>query len=65
MQVQPLFKLLTVACLLITSSRMLGYGIAIPEWGSPYGLAEAGDKFEFTEISCNGDERNLLDCPLK
>ena len=44
---------------------MLGYGIAIPEWGSPYGLAEVEDKFELTEISCKGDERNLLDCPLK
>ena len=61
----------TVACrfnqpfVLITFSRMLGYGIAIPEWGSHYGLAEVRDRFQFTEISCNGDERNLLDCPLK
>ena len=45
--------------------RMLGYGHATPERGSPYGLASATDKFEYTEFSCNGNERNLLDCPLK
>ena len=45
--------------------RMLGYGKATPERGSPYGSASATDKFEFTEFSCKGNERNLLDCPLK
>ena len=45
--------------------RMLGYGVAVPEWGSVYGPAEATDVFEITEVSCKGDEQNLLDCSLK
>ena len=44
---------------------MLGYGVAVPEWGSVYGPAEATDVFEITEVSCKGDEQNLLDCSLK
>ena len=48
-----------------TFCRMLGYGTAIPERGSPYGPASANVEFEYTEISCKGDEMNLLDCPLK
>ena len=47
------------------SPRMLGYGVAVPEWGSVYGSAEATDVFQFTEVSCKGDEQNLLDCALK
>ena len=45
--------------------RMLGYGVAVPEWGSVYGPAETTDVFQFTEVSCKGDEQNLLDCSLK
>ena len=45
--------------------RMLGYGVAVPEWGSVYGPAETTDVFQFTEVSCMGDEQNLLDCSLK
>ena len=37
----------------------------MPEWGSVYGPAEATDVFEITEVSCEGDEQNLLDCSLK
>ena len=44
---------------------MLGYGVAVPEWGSVYGPAEPTDIFQFTEVSCKGDEQNLLDCALK
>lgn len=44
---------------------MLGYGVAVPEWGSVYGPAEPTDVFKFTEVSCIGDEQNLLDCALK
>ena len=44
---------------------MLGYGVAVPEWGSVYGPAEPTDVFQFTEVSCKGDEQNLLDCALK
>ena len=57
--------LLLLSLGVLTLFRMLGYGIAIPEPGSPYGLANVGDKFQYTEISCKGDERNLLDCSLK
>lgn len=49
----------SVAC------RMLGYGQGVPECCSTYGLASLFDTFQFTEISCKGDEMNLLDCPLK
>ena len=44
---------------------MLGYGVAVPEWGSVYGPAETTDVFQFNEVSCKGDEQNLLDCSLK
>ena len=47
------------------SPRMLGYGVAVPEWGSVYGPAEPTDVFQLTEVSCKGDEQNLLDCALK
>ena len=36
---------------------MLGYGVAVPEWGSVYGPAEPTDVFQFTEVSCKGDEQ--------
>ena len=45
--------------------RMLGYGQGIPELGSPYGPAGADEEFQYTAISCKGDEENLLDCSLK
>ena len=47
------------------SPRMLGYGVAVPEWDFVYGPAEPTDVFQFTEVSCKGDEQNLLDCALK
>ena len=49
----------------ILSSRMLGYGLGVPELGSPYGPAGVDEEFQYTEISCKGDEENLLDCSLK
>ena len=45
--------------------RMLGYGQGFPELGSPYGPAGADEEFQYTEISCKGDEESLLDCSLK
>ena len=50
---------------LLLSSRMLGYEQGFPELGSPYGPAGADEVFQYTEISCKGDEENLLDCSLK
>merc|ERR1719385_391269 len=44
---------------------MLGYGLGVPELGSPYGPAGVDEEFQYTEISCKGDEENLLDCSLK
>ena len=56
---------LTIITFNIFSSRMLGYGLGVPELGSPYGPAGVDEEFQFTEISCKGDEENLLDCSLK
>ena len=44
---------------------MLGYDHGFPELGSTYGFATAEDKFEYTEVSCKGNEMSLLDCPFK
>ena len=46
-------------------TRMLGYDHGFPELGSTYGFATAEDKFEYTEVSCKGNEMSLLDCPFK
>ena len=56
---------LLVLSFYIISSRMLGYGLGVPELGSPYGPASVDEEFQYTEISCKGDEENLLDCSLK
>ena len=46
-------------------TRMLGYDHGFPELGSTYGFATVEDKFEYTEVSCKGNEMSLLDCPFK
>ena len=48
-----------------SSHLMLGYDHGFPELGSTYGFATAEDKFEYTEVSCKGNEMSLLDCPFK
>ena len=67
MQVFPYFQIDQIKLTLekTISPRMLGYGVAVPEWGSVYGPAEPTDVFQLTEVSCKGDEQNLLDCALK